>query len=1492
MARPAGATAVRPLQERNRVVKELPDQQMPGRPDPRDIESMTPAERRRLLAHLLEQKRAREPQAFAMSEGQQALWSAYRKNPALTPFNVFLPIRYRSAIDVDALRRAVELVCQRHEMLRTTFAEIDGRLLQRVHPNLVPHFEVHAAERWTDDEIRESVSSEVQKPFDLGSGPMLRLDLYRRGPEDWIVVATTHHIIIDYWSLVLVLQEVQMAYQALRAGARVELPRPVNNYRDFVQQQQEMLAGIEGERLQRFWAKMLEGAEQAVDLPTDFLRPAEFTHRAATCALQIPNVLFGKIKRLAAELHTTPFAIVHSAVQVFLQRYAGTEVFLLGSPAAGRQNPAFSDTVGFFINMLPLRADLTGNPTFDALVRRTSTTIATSLEHEAYPINRIVSDAGVGRDPSRSPLFQFSVTYEKSQVREQAGRVSFLFPRGQQQRRIGGVLQEPFYVPVPTCHYDMEFVFEQTPDALHGMLCYCRDLFDEETVQCMASNFAQLLDSLVHHHALPVATVPWQRTAGGRSPAAGSEPSSVADSRAETAAWKVDARTANAGQANERKTHERTGALPSRDAPQLAAEQRLPTAPAESGMSWDRVDTALATAARQYGSAPALRWRSETLTYDEMLDQATGLAHRLLTTEVEFGSLVPVVGLSRPATLVAIWAVQIAGCVPVPIDARWAAETWPRVMQQVQPSVVLYDRLAETALDCPSIVLHYGDSIRTPPQGLLKQVPRRPDDCAYVIFTSGSTGVPKGVLVSHDAVVNTLRWHTQAAPLGPGDRMLMLLSHQFDAGLGNAWCCLLSGAELVWADDVDRLDPYELIQQIRRDRITVVPAIPSLLQAMAEHPEFRACDAVRMLWTGGEAMPPELPAKVARVTSARFWNFYGPTETAIEASAMEVTGHDPRRPVPIGYPIDGAELRVVDAMRRQVPDTVPGELAIGGRGVAQGYLADPALTEKRFVTLESNSGVHRFYLSGDLCRRNGRGQLEFLGRRDHQVKWRGYRIELTEIEAALQSHAWVERAAVKLVGNDATANLWAFVNLSASPERLVGERHDHVLRTADADPATLACAEGGSPGQFHHADARQQIASILMRFLRAQLPAYKVPTAVAVLDALPLTASGKVDRKQLPDHIDRADAGRVAVAPRTEIERFLLGQWQKALGSHCRSVQQNFFDLGGTSLQAAMLASRLTQELGVNVPTSLLFDALDIADVATQLCTLYPQTMIERFGESTVATQRNLRTAETVDRPAHELIVALKPSGGRPPLFMVHPPGGIVICYRELARSLKADQPLYAIRSRGLHGAEHLPDSLETMAREYVDAIRTVQPRGPYRLGGWSLGGLVAYEVARQFTDSGEAVGQLVLLDTSIPAGATDLVPAEEQVNVGLEYGIDLSLDQLAELPPEQQLPMLWEHAKHLGVLADDSPPEVVNKALRELRDLFHHHLALARGYRMVPLPIPIDLFRPTETPVPLQVSADRGWRHVSPRVSVHFVPGHHHSMVQSPHVQFIARQL
>jgi len=380
--------------------------------------------------------------------------------------------------------------------------------------------------------------------------------------------------------------------------------------------------------------------------------------------------------------------------------------------------------------------------------------------------------------------------------------------------------------------------------------------------------------------------------------------------------------------------------------------------------------------------------------------------------------------------------------------------------------------------------------------------------------------------------------------------------------------------------------------------------------------------------------------------------------------------------------------------------------------------------------------------------------------------------------------------------------------------------------------------------------------------------------------------NGKLNRLLLAPPTDCPRTDRPFTAPRTPLEEFLAELWRDLLHVEPIGVEDDFFELGGNSLQGAVLMNRLQEKLGQHVYTVALFDSPTIAGLAGHLGEVCPETISRLFGPASLRENPESRI-----RNPQEILVLLQPHGSRPPFFMVHPPGGIVVCYQPLARHLGREQPFYGIRSRGLHGEQDLPTRLEDMAAEYVAGIRRVQPAGPYHLGGWSMGGIVALEMAQQILAQGQQVGLLAFLDTTIPAGPANGSYAEESIRSGQEYGLDLTLDELRQLSPDEQLPYLWQHAQKLGVIEMDTPLSLVRQVLDDLKRLFHLHVQLASDYAVRPYPGRITLFRPTDAPVAVPTSPDRGWTRLA-AVDVHFVPGQHHSMVKEPHVQGLAEQL
>ncbi|MGI9471021.1 MAG: non-ribosomal peptide synthetase [Rubripirellula sp.] len=1372
------------------------------------------AEQQRALLERLLQQRAKEDLCFPMSVQQQALWYDYRREPEAAAYNVFMPSRVRASIHLEALRKSIELLATRHACLRTTFDDQGGKLTQQVHDSLPPDFLVVDAEALDESEVRRRVIQECQRPFDLEKGPLLRLTLFRLREDDWILIAVSHHIVVDFWSLVLMLSDVAESYGAVSQGKTLALAVAPANYPQFVRQQQSILEGERGDELRRYWRHQVEDAASVIELPADYVRPERFTRRADVVTIQLSREITDQMAELAKRSGATFQASVLGALQTMIYRYTGQESFHIGSPFSGRLLREYEQTVGFFVNMLPLRADVSGDVTFTQLIQRAGKTLVDALQHEELPLAEIIREAGVPRDASRSPLFQVSCTFEKSHVREEQGRAGYLFPSNTQRKTIGGLEQESYSIPVQTCHYDIEFVFEKGESGLHGMLCYCRDLFARESMEAFGSLFEDLVTQLVTHPNRPLSEV----------------------------SWKLDA--------------EKNGAPKSENRVSTRAAQ----SPETETETW--MLSQIKQVAERTPQQPAFKVGSETTTYGELDQQANAIAAALSARGIGRGDYVPVVGDRGPNVIPAMLGVMRCGAAMVPIDATQPAVSPADLLQDTDARIVLTehvdDWIAPADVSAPPEVLTVDALLQSAETSASESLPSgspAANDLCYVIYTSGSSGRPKGVMVEHAAIDNTFQWRSELAPLGTDDRILILLSHQFDAGFGLIFGALVQGATLVWSDQPSS-DVDAIVDLMIRESMTVLPMIPALLTLIIDHPRFDRCRSLRQVWTGGETMPPDLAQRLKRHRRIPLWNFYGPTEAAIESSAANVIDHDPRCPMPIGYPVSNTELLILDQHQRPLPATVPGEMAVCGPGLARGYLGRPGLTMDRFPT---RSDGRRVYLTGDRGRCRSDGMFEFFGRTDHQVKLGGYRIELEEIEQVLRGCASIADAAVAVI-NSASPYLVAYVSFAD-----------------DASPASLA-------------EVRKDVAT--------RLPSFKRPRHYEVLASLPKTTSGKIDRGLLPEvTYDEGDDESI-VAPRTPLEVHLSQAWSEMLGLSTVGIYQDFFELGGTSLQAATMAARLSEDLEIHVPTSLLFDLADIARLAARLATLHPDEIAIRFGSESVAIYPKGED-EDDSEAEHPLIATLKDESDvetlpnpPAPIFMVHPPGGIVVCYRELAQRCADGQAFYAIRSRGLHGEETLPETVQEMAADYIDAIRHVRPHGPYQLGGWSLGGMIAYEITQQLSAAGETVERLILLDTAIPEGASDLVPADQQSNAGLEYGIEMTLEELGALNPSEQLPILWEHAKSLGVLEEDAPAEVVERALQDLKHLFHHHADLVSKYKMLPCPVGILLFRPQEVPFEVKLCEDRGWGSLAPKVDVAVVPGHHHSMVQPPNVDQIAARI
>ncbi len=837
--------------------------------------------------------------------------------------------------------------------------------------------------------------------------------------------------------------------------------------------------------------------------------------------------------------------------------------------------------------------------------------------------------------------------------------------------------------------------------------------------------------------------------------------------------------------------------------------------------------------------AIAVVFESEQLTYGELNRRVNQLAHHLRALGVGPEVLVAICLERSLEAVIGLLGILKAGGAYVPLDPAYPNERLAFMLKDAQVPVLLTCERLVAGLaepDAKVICLDSGwDAIAHEsdenPGGATQ-----PENLAYVIYTSGSTGQPKGVLVSHGSIAGHCRNVQGFYEMDSRDIVLQFASLSFDVSLEEILPTLIVGARLV-VMGTNIWPPAEFHRKIAEFGLTVLNLPTAYWQELAREwadiPDLVPNIQPRVFIVGGDTMLPDVLMLWQRtpVKSIRLLNAYGPTETAITATVFEVSPHPgdntTYQRVPIGRPLPNRAIYILDQHRNPVPIGVRGHLHIGGAGLARGYLNRPDLTASTFIPdpFSAEPGA-RMYQTGDLARYRPDGNIEFLGRADDQVKIRGFRIELGEIETVLGQHPAVREVAV-LAREDASGE-----------KRLVA----YVV------------------GNFTTDELRD--------FLKDKLPEYMLPTNFVLIDALPLMANGKVDRRALPAP-DRSGSklAKTFVAPRDDLELQLARIWEEVLDVRPVGVSDNFFELGGHSLLAVRLFALIEKRLGKKLPLTTVFQGATVehlAGVLRQQVTPGPQSSL----------------------------VALQPGGSKRPLFLVHPAGGHVFPYVHLAQLLGPDQPCYGLQARGVEDGQAPHTRIEDMAAYYIQAMQTVQPTGPYLLGGWSMGGVVAFEMAQQLHAQGQLVALLALLDGRIPTPDTTFPEQNDEAISLVEryFGISFGpMESLTELPEDEQLAVMLDEAKSASLV----PAELDVAQARRFVMLLRNDLRATQDYALHPYPGRITFFKANETLEGTSMDPTMGWSEwASGGVEVHLIPGNHANLMYEPHVEVLAQKL
>ncbi|MFY2561712.1 amino acid adenylation domain-containing protein [Corallococcus terminator] len=1028
---------------------------------------------------------------------QQRLWVVDQLEAGRSSaYNVHITVQFTGALDILLLERCVNGVVRRHDSLRTVFAaRDDGMPVQVVLSELRLHIPIedisHLPKEAQDAEVERRTREESQRLFDLARGPLLRGKVLRLGPDDHVALVTMHHLVTDRWSLGVFVRELMALYAAEVTSQAADLSELVIQYPDFAAWQR---GRMQGERLRAeldFWKQHLRTLPAPLELPTDRPRPPEQTYRGSRQFVTLPVALTRALKEVAQQEGATLFMTLLATFQTLLHRYSGQTDITVGSPIAGRNVPELESLIGFFVNTLVLRNHLDGDPTFRDLLRRAKAVCMAAYAHQELPFEKLVEELNPPRDLGRHPIFQVMFGFQNT-------------PR--QDLSMPGLKSTYLLVDPGSAKFDLLLELrEDRPDEIFGWFEYNTDLFDAATLQRLRGHFYTLMDA--------VAANPDQRLS----------------------------------------------ALPLMNAEeqrQLLVDGNGPRAEYPRDMPMHELFAHHSARAPQ---AVAVEHEGRTLTYAELDARANQLARHLLSLGLRPEARVGLCVERGPDLVTGMLGILKAGGVYVPLDPAYPRQRLAFMFEDSSVAVVLTQQPLRPLLpphSRPTVCLDSDWPVISrepvePPTGIRVSS----DQLAYVLYTSGSTGKPKGVAISHRSIVHLVR-DTNYVDLGPDDCMAQVGTPSFDAATFELWGALLNGARLVIIPRDVLLSPEDLALRLAEVKATCALLTTALFNQVA-HEKPSAFSAMRYVFFGGEKASPQAVRQVLHAgRPGQLVNLYGPTEVTVCATFHPLLSLPAgATSVPIGRPLARMRLYVLDAHGRPVPRGVPGELYVGGDGLARGYLGRPDLTAERFVpdALSGELGA-RLYRTGDMVRWLQDGTLDFVGRVDTQVKVRGRRIEPGEIEAALREHPSVHEAVV-LVREDVpgTVRLVAYCVPSASEE---GAALDvQALRTALAE----------------------------------RLPEFMVPSAFVVLRELPLSPSGKVDREALsaPD-AKPPEAGGDRVEPRTPQEKALAAVWTQLLGVPRVSPDDNFFELGGDSILAIQVVSRARQA-GLHLAASQLF---------------------------------------------------------------------------------------------------------------------------------------------------------------------------------------------------------------------------------------------------------------------------------------------------------------
>ncbi|HWP45096.1 MAG TPA: amino acid adenylation domain-containing protein, partial [Blastocatellia bacterium] len=840
----------------------------------------------------------RDRSEHPLSRGQQALWFLHQLDPNSAAYNIGGVARIPGAIDPEALGRAFQSLVERHASLRTSFSSHKGNPIQRVNERVAVRFRHVDASKWSEEELRARLIEEAHRPFDLEDDSLLRVALFTRSDREHFLSLTVHHIVADLWSLSVLLEELSLFYDAQLSGSDAGLPPLTLQYADYVRWQEAWLAGERGEQLWRYWKTQLAGELPVLNLPTDRPRPAVQTYRGKSQGLALDSELAERLKAIARDNEATLYMVLLAAFEVLLHRYSGQEDILIGTPTSGRGQPQLQRLAGYLVNPVVVRADLSGRPTFLDHLSRVRRSVLSAFEHQDFPFPLLVERLEPERDPSRSPIFQVMFVLQKAPLLNEQGFEAFALGEDSARIELGGLTLESVRLERQVAQFDVTLKMAEVEKGINASLQYNTDLFDDETIARILSHFRILLDAIAADPRQRISELPLIE---------------ASQQRRMLVEWN---------------------------------ETRTVTGPATT------LDKLFEEQAERTPENVAVVIEGEEISYGELNRRANQLGGYLRSRGVGPEVRVAICAERSIEMIVGILGVLKAGGAYVPLDPAYPRQRLAFMLDDSRPRIVLAQtRLAgliegqqfETLFlddESQEFLLASSDPVESGVSG---------ENLAYVIYTSGSTGAPKGVMISHAAIVNHLRWRQRAFPLREGEAFLQKASFGFDISVWEIFGTLINGGRLVMARPGDQQDCSALVKLIAEEGIRAVHFGPAMLEVFIREDGLDECTELKRIFCGGEPLSLELMQRVTEHLDVELINQYGPTETCIDV-LFGICERQPRgRQLAIGRPIDNTRAYILDKEKLLVPVGVAGELYIAGASLGRGYMNRPDLTAESFV---------------------------------------------------------------------------------------------------------------------------------------------------------------------------------------------------------------------------------------------------------------------------------------------------------------------------------------------------------------------------------------------------------------------------------------------------------------------------------------------------------------------------------------------------------------